>query len=80
MAEPYISHDCATCDGINYWELANNFSWESDYNMSTFTRNMAARMIQRKYRSYQTTSMVQKRMNSNICTDFKISRRRLNGK
>jgi hypothetical protein len=51
MPEAYISTDSGCCDGINYSELVANFSWETDYKMSSYTKNFAAIIIQRGFRS-----------------------------
>jgi hypothetical protein len=57
MVEPYISSDSNACDGINYWELADNFSWAADFDLSTYTRNFAARIIQRSFRYFKVGSI-----------------------
>jgi hypothetical protein len=53
MDEPYISPDSNACDGINYWELADRFSWAAEFDLSTYTRNFAARIIQRSFRYFK---------------------------
>ena len=65
MEEAYFSADSNMCDGINYWELAQNFSWETDYRMSSYTRNFAAMIIQRAYRSYKVCAITLKKIISN---------------
>jgi len=57
MEEACFSADSNMCDGINYWELAQNFSWETDFRMSSFTQNFAAIMIQRVYRSFKVCAI-----------------------
>jgi hypothetical protein len=57
MSEPYLCENNNACDGINYWELADNFNWETDFKMSTFTRNFAARMIQRQFLIFKSSLM-----------------------
>ena len=77
MVEPFISADSNACDGINYWEFADNFCWETDFNMSTYTRNFASRIIQRTFRAFK--ALVVKVNNKSTNSDkraFKVSRRK----
>ena len=77
MVEPFISADSNACDGINYWELADNFCWETEFNMSTYTRNFAARIIQRSFRRFKAllVELNNKSTNSDKRV-FKVSRRK----
>ena len=50
MSGPYLPDEIA--DGINYWELFSNFTWQEDYVESIYTQNYAARMIQRVWKSF----------------------------
>ena len=77
MVGPFISADSNACDGINYWELADNFCWETDFSMSTYTRNFAARIIQRSFRAFK--ALVAELKNKSTNSDkrvFKVSRRK----
>ena len=53
MPEPYISSDSNCCDGINYWALLDEFSWKDQFQLSSYTRNFAAIIIQRRFRHFK---------------------------
>ena len=77
MVEPFISADSNACDGINYWELADNFCWETEFNMSTYTRNFAARIIQRSFRRFKALLVEHNYKSTNSDKRvFKVSRRK----
>jgi hypothetical protein len=75
MREAFISVNSGACDGINYYELASNFSWEIDYGMSSYTENFAAIIIQRGFRKYKASHVLLTKSDPIIVRSTKATRR-----